>query len=73
MGQVSEGFKASTRAASEIGAKEQERKFREDAINLKQTKDILDMSRMIQDAVIGCIPSYTRKKKPIDKEAVCTR
>ena len=67
MGKVIEGFKTSTKAAHRISkanhkaireatsiknVKEQERRFREDAINLRNVE-------MIQESIMGNIPGKT--------------
>ena len=42
--------------------RKQNRQFREDAVNLKGTKDTLEMVSMIQESIMGSIPCYTRPK-----------
>jgi len=49
-------------------AKEQERQFRKDAISLKNTKATLAMIDMIQEAIMGGIPSYARKGKNVEEK-----
>jgi len=52
-----------------IYAREQEKMFRDDVINLRPTRDALEVSKMIHQVVTNNIPSYTRRRKD-EKEIV---